>query len=222
MLASENLLTTDLPICKMNTLIEEILPQLEGYSFTHFPIVDQNNNWLGNILLEDLQNASPAQSVEDIMYDIEKFYLVNHNDLNPFDFFDLFHKNDTNIIPLIDENGLLLGVFSKETLLNQWSKTLFFEEKGTSFVVAKHLQHYSFTEITQIVESNNAKILGILLLEASNDMFHILIKTNGINTQVILDDLRRYNYEIQTNLLDDSHYNDLKERSDYLNKYLNI
>jgi len=222
MLASENLLTTDLPICKMNTLIEEILPQLEDCSFTHFPIVDQNNNWLGNILLEDLQNASPAQSVEDIMYDIEKFYLVNHNDLNPFDFFDLFHKNDTNIIPLIDENGLLLGIFSKETLLNQWSKTLFFEEKGTSFVVAKHLQHYSFTEITQIVESNNAKILGILLLEASNDMFHILIKTNGINTQVILDDLRRYNYEIQTNLLDDSHYNDLKERSDYLNKYLNI
>lgn len=222
MLASENLLTTDLPICKLNTLIEEILPQLEDCSFSHLPIVDQNNNWLGNILLEDLQNASPDQSVEDIMYDIEKFCLVNHNDLNPFDFFDLFHKNDTNVIPLIDENGFLLGVFSKETLLNEWSKTLFFEEKGTSFVVAKHLQHYSFTEITQIVESNNAKILGILLLEASNDMFHILIKTNGVNTQVILDDLRRYNYEIQTNLLDDSHYNDLKERSDYLNKYLNI
>lgn len=222
MLASQNLLTTDLPICKLTTLIEDILPQLEDCSFSHIPVVDQNNNWLGNILLEDLQNASLDQSVEDIMYDIEKFCLVNHEGINPFDFFDLFHKNDTNAIPLIDQDGVLLGVFLKETLLDEWSKTLFFEEKGTSFVVTKHLQQYSFTEITQIIESNNAKIFGILLLETSDNRAHILIKTNGINTKTIVDDLRRYNYEIQTNLLDDTHYNELKERSDYLNKYLNI
>ncbi len=222
MLASENLLITDLPICKLNTLIEDILPQLEDCSFSHLPVVDQNDSWIGNILLEDLQNASPGQTVEDVMYDLEKFFLVNHTGLNPFDFFDLFIQNDSNIIPLLNQDGILEGVFSKETLLNEWSKTLFFEEKGTSFIVEKDLQHYSFSEITQIVESNNAKLLGILLLNTSNNTTQILIKTNGINTKVILDDLRRYNYEIQTNLIDDTHFNELKERSDYLNKYLNI
>lgn len=222
MLASENLLITDLPICKLNTLIEDILPQLKDCSFSHLPIVDQNDSWIGNILLEDLQNASPDQTVEDIMYDLEKFCLVNHAGLNPFDFFDLFIQNDSNIIPLINQNGILEGVFSKETLLNEWSKTLFFEEKGTSFIVEKDIHHYSFSEITQIVESNNAKLLGILLLNTSNNTTQILIKTNGINTKIILDDLRRYNYEIQTNLIDDTHFNELKERSDYLNKYLNI
>ncbi|MCC9042687.1 CBS domain-containing protein [Myroides sp. M-43] len=181
-----------------------------------------DNIWIGNINTEDIYVAGEESSIQDVMYDLEKFYLLETSNLNPFDFFDLFNQCDTNTIPLLDEEGYIKGVYSRDYLLNEWSKTMFFDEKGTTFVIERGNSEYSFSEITQIIEVNNARIIGLLLLSSTNNRTQILIKTNSVNTKTILEDLRRYGYDIVSTLSEDTHINDLKERTDYLNKYLNI
>ncbi|KZE78375.1 hypothetical protein AV926_13090 [Myroides marinus] len=222
MLSPDFFLLTDYPVCKLNTLVKDILLLLEKSNYSHIPVVNMDEIWIGNINTEDIYTADEESSIQDVMYDLDKFYLLESSNLNPFDFFDLFSQCDTNMIPLLDEEGRIKGVYNREYLLNEWSKTLFFEERGTTFVIEKGYEDYSFSEISQIIESNNAKVIGLMLLSNNNYRAQMLVKTNSVNTKTILDDLRRYGYDIVSSLSEDTHINDLKERTEYLNKYLNI
>lgn len=222
MLSPDFFLLTDYPVCKLNTLVEDVLLLLEKSNYSHIPVVNKDDIWIGNINTEDIYTTDEKSSVQDVMYDLDKFYLLESSNLNPFDFFDLFSQCETNMIPLLDEEGHIKGVYSREYLLNEWSKTLFFEERGTTFVIEKGYEDYSFSEVSQIIESNNAKVIGLMLLSTNNYRAQMLVKTNSINTKTILDDLRRYGYDIVSTLSEDTHINDLKERTEYLNKYLNI
>lgn len=222
MLSPDFFLLTDYPVCKLNTLVKDILPLLEKNSFSHLPVVNMDNIWIGNINTEDINTADVDSSIQDVMYDLDKFYLLESSNLNPFDFFDFFNQCETNTIPLLDDDGHIKGVYSRDYLLNEWSKTMFFDERGTTFVIEKGYDEYSFSEIAQMIEGNNARMIGLILLSNVNYRTRILVKTNGINTKTILDDLRRYGYDIVSTLSEDTHLNDLKERTEYLNKYLNI
>src|SRR5690606_37965904 len=96
------------------------------------------------------------------------------------------------------------------------------KEEGGILVVEKDVTQYSFSQISQIVESNNGKILGIFISNIANGKAEITIKISQSEMNVIIQTFRRYEYEIISEHQEDSYLNSLKERSDYLDKYLNI
>lgn len=90
------------------------------------------------------------------------------------------------------------------------------------FHLKNALVDYSMSQVSQIVESNNGKLLGLFVSKSDNDTIEITIKvTLGVMNDII-QTFRRYNYEIISEHNDDNYINTLKERSDYLDKYLNI
>ena len=96
------------------------------------------------------------------------------------------------------------------------------KETGGIIVVEKLIVDYSMSQIAQIVESNNGKLLGLFVSEASNDKVQITVKTTLGGLNEIIQTFRRYNYEIISEHNEDDYLNNLKERSEYLDKYLNI
>jgi len=78
------------------------------------------------------------------------------------------------------------------------------------------------SQISQIVESNNGKLLGLFVSDSNNETIEITIKVTQGSMNDIIQTFRRYNYEIISDHNDDNYMNNLKERSDYLDKYLNI
>jgi hypothetical protein len=77
------------------------------------------------------------------------------------------------------------------------------------------------SQITQIVESNNGKLLGLFISESDVNSIEVTMKISlgAINE---ISNLSEYNYEIISEHQEDNYINSLKERSDYLDKYLNI
>lgn len=100
--------------------------------------------------------------------------------------------------------------------------TPFLKEEGGIIVVEKEIDKFSMSQVAQIVESNNAKILGLLLSKISGNKIEITIKISQSGLNDIIQSFRRYEYEIISEHQEDSYLNSLKERSDYLDKYLNI
>ena len=98
----------------------------------------------------------------------------------------------------------------------------FFNETGGELVVEKGINDYSFSEICQIVESNNVKLYGAFVSKIENDVVEITIKVGNTSLSDIIQTFRRYSYNIISGHEDDAFLEDLKERSDYLKKYLNI
>jgi hypothetical protein len=78
------------------------------------------------------------------------------------------------------------------------------------------------SQVAQIVETNNGKILGMFLSEATQDSVQITIKTTLGSLNEIIQTFRRYAYEIVSDHQEDFYIQNLKDRSDYLDKYLNI
>ena len=78
------------------------------------------------------------------------------------------------------------------------------------------------SEAAQIVESNNGRLLGLFISEANMEKVQITLKISMGGLSDIIQTFRRYNYEIVSEHQEDIYLNQLKDRSDYLDKYLNI
>ncbi|MDH3698889.1 MAG: acetoin utilization protein acuB, partial [Flavobacteriaceae bacterium] len=98
----------------------------------------------------------------------------------------------------------------------------FFTEQGAILVVAKKASDYSFSEIAQIVESNNTKLIGAFITDSREEVVQITVKLGTGNMNEVVQTFRRYDYSILFGSKDDQFLKDLKQRSDYLNKYLNV
>ena len=89
-------------------------------------------------------------------------------------------------------------------------------------MIEKESTDFTFSQICQIVESNDAKVLGVFISNISQNSTQITLKISQSNFNEIIQTFRRYNYTILSEHQEDSYLAGLKERSDYLDKYLNI
>ena len=124
-------------------------------------------------------------------------------------------------VHLFEKNNYL-GYYELEDVVRFLHETPFLKEEGGILVVEKDVTQISFSQISQIVESNNGKILGIFISNISNVKAEITVKISQSDMNEIIQTFRRHEYEIISEHQEDSYLNSLKERSDYLDKYLNI
>ena len=89
-------------------------------------------------------------------------------------------------------------------------------------VIEKGERDYSFSEISQIVESNDAKLIGLFISGYKNGLVRITLKISSEEINEIIQSFRRYGYNLLTKHKEDLFLEELKDRSDYLQKYLNM
>jgi hypothetical protein len=188
-------------------------------NFSHFPIVE-NGIFIGNISAEDVDGFDFSKNLSDYKYSFEGFYTRNSSVL--LDVLDDFAKNETNVIPVLDAQNNYIGYFELEDLINVFNETPFLKELGGIVIVEKPIEGYSFSQISQIVEGNNAKVLGAYISSADSEKVQITVKIAEGSINEIIQTFRRYEYEIISEHQEDDYLKTLKERSDYLDKYLNI
>lgn len=188
-------------------------------SFSHFPVLE-DGIYLGSIVAEDIETFDTDKKISNYKYTLEPFFV--RSSMNWLDVLEVFGKNHTDIVPVLDENNHYLGYYELTDSMRFLNETPFIKEAGGIIIVKKALVDYSMSQVSQIVESNNGKLLGLFVSKSYNDTIEITIKvTLGVMNDII-QTFRRYNYEIISEHNEDNYINNLKERSDYLDKYLNI
>ena len=189
-------------------------------TYTHLPIVDEG-------FLLGLIAEADIQTIEDEDKLIKEFSFVFHlffadKKTNWFELLKVFALNDTNIIPVLDKNQKYLGYYELTDILHLFNSTPFLNETGAILVVSKGISDYSFSEISQIIESNNATLLGAFISKIHDDIVEVTVKLSDHDLNNTIQTFRRYDYSILTGFHMDEYLNTLKERSEYLQKYLNI
>ena len=168
----------------------------------------------------DLETFEQVKKVEDYRYELEAFFAMKETSW--LDALELFARNEANLVPVLDENQSVLGYFDLNDIVAEFIDTPFFIEPGVILVIAKGIKDYSFSEIAQIVESNNARLLGAFITETRNEIIQITLKITSENSNEVTQTLRRYNYNILFGNDEDQFMESLKRRSEYLDKYLNV
>ncbi len=162
----------------------------------------------------------PKKTIDEYRYALEQFFVRAQT--NWIDVLEAFAQNSTNVMPILNDQNNYIGYYELNDIINIFNDTPFLHELGSVLVVEKGLKDYSFSEISQIVESNNARLLGAFISKTENDVVQVTIKLNNAGLNDIVQSFRRYSYNIVSEFAEDTYIQNLKERSDYLDKYLNI
>lgn len=189
------------------------------YSFTHFPVTEEGV-YIGCVTAEDVELLDPVKKINDFRYHFERFFV--RTTMNWLDVLEVLAKNEANLTPILDENNNYVGYYEISDIIKFFHDTPFIKENGGILVVEKGIREYSMGEIAQIIESNNAKILGFFISDSTADKIQVTIKLSLGGMNEIIQTFRRYNYEIISEHQEDAYLNNLRDRSDYLDHYLNI
>ncbi len=210
---------TNIQVFEVGESLEKVIRFFKDHTYSHIAVAEKGL-YLGVLNENDLETFEEGKKIEDYRYNLETFFV--RKDTNWLDVLEMFARNEANLLPVLGENEDVLGYYSVTDVVSVFIDTPFFTEPGGIIIVEKGIRDYSFSEIAQIVESNNTRFIGGFITDIHNDVVQVTIKIGASNLNEIQQTFRRYNYNIIFGTDDDQFLEDLKQRSDYLEKYLNV
>jgi predicted transcriptional regulator len=204
----------------LDTKIADVKLFFKETAFSHFPIV-KNNKLIGLVSKFDVDEIeADEKKLEDFIYLIKLFFVESSENL--LELIKAFAVNEANLVPVIKEEFTYLGYLDLIDILHVYNETPFLNDEGVVLQLEKEIQDFSFSQVCQIVETNKGKVLGLFISETTGAIVKITLKFNAREINEIIQTFRRYNYSVLSKHKEDFYIEDLKERSDYLQKYLNI
>lgn len=204
----------------LETSVREVKNFFKENTYSHFPIV-KNNHIIGLISETDIETIDEEEKeIGYFQYLFNVFFTEETH--NIIEIITIFASNETNIIPIIDKENNYIGYFDLVDILHLYNETPFLNSEGAVVILEKELIDFSFSEICQIVESNGGKLYGLFISESNATTVKITVKFTSQDVNEILQSFRRYEYAVISKHEEDYYLEDLKERSKYLQKYLNI
>jgi CBS domain-containing protein len=205
------------PLTTQST-VREALKLCETYPITHIPVVE-NAHYVGCISQTDVLTIENKDELLKESVDIFEHFQTN-NTQPLLDVLKIFADNGTNILPAI-ANQKYLGYLDLNDVLDEFSQTPFLNAEGVVLVIEKNTKDYTMSEVSQIIESNNGIVLGGYESKRSSYKIEITLKISSQEINEIIQTFRRYDYTIISEHKDDIYLEELKNRSDYLQKFLN-
>ncbi|MCH2192950.1 acetoin utilization protein acuB [Kordia sp.] len=209
----------DVKPLSINEAVKEAQLVFNQLTFSHIPI-SENGVYLGCLSETDSHCFDSEKLISDCRYALEQFFVRKQT--NWIDVLEAFAQNSTNIMPILDEKNNYIGYYELNDIISIFNDTPFLHELGSVLVVEKGVKDYSFSEICQIVESNNGRLLGAFISKIERDVVQVTMKLNNAALNEVVQSFRRYSYNIVSEFAEDTYMQNLKERSEYLDKYLNI
>lgn len=200
--------------------ISDVQMMFNQLTFSHIPVLNEDSIYVGCTSEADVHCFDSSKELADYNYAIEGFFV--REDAVWLNVLEAFANNSTNVMPVLSKDNIYLGYYELNDIIGLFNETPFFAENGGILIVEKGYNDYSFSEVSQIVESNSGKLLGVFISKLENDLIQLTLKVSGIDLNEIIQGFRRYSYNIISGHDDDAFIETLKERSDYLKKYLDI
>lgn len=215
----ESYILNDIGIFNIRDKISELQEVFNEVKYTHLP-VENDGVYLGSISEADVITFDGNKTIAEYQYTLSGFFARESD--HWLETLQTFARNQTNILPILSAENKYLGYLELHDILNCFNETSFLNETGGIIVLEKGMRDYSFSEIGQIIESHNAVLLGVFISSKENDLTRITIKLSSSGINEILQTFRRYGYAVISEHQEDSFKRNLEDRSQYLDKYLNI
>lgn len=220
MLAKE-LITDAVITVKTSDTVAQALLWMEEYKVSHLPIVN-NEEFLGLISESDLaitQNHEDA--IGSLALSLSNAYITQNQHV--FDVLKMASLLNLSIVPVLNDNKQYLGVIPLSLIIKTLAELSSAINPGGIIVLEINTNDYSMTEIAQIVESNDAKILSSYIrTHSESTKIELTLKINKIDISPVLQTFNRYNYQVKASFFESDTLEDLYDRYQSLMRYLDI
>lgn len=211
-------ISKDYPAFYTSDSIDDANEVAKEFGYSHV-FVRKKGIFLGAVSQAFLED-SPEGTLETLTMHYEKFAILD--DGNLLDSIKLFHIFNANVVPVINKEEKYQGYLSCDDIFNEFSKYPLFSENGALLVIQTNSRHYSFTEVTKIIESSNAKIYGCYISGIQDDAIQITLKISAENLSSIDETFERFGYTVVHKYYHDEKEELMKDRFGFFQKYLEI
>jgi acetoin utilization protein AcuB len=221
-MVAKDLISEVIPSLKTSDLGQTALNWMEIFRISHLPIVN-NQDFLGLISDADIYDMNQAsEPIGNHYLTLIKPYVLMEQHI--FEVIGLASRLKLSIVPVLDKHNHYKGVITTNDLIRHMAGISSMDQHGGIIVLELVERDYSLTQIAQIVESNNVKILSMYITSPPDSMkLEVTLKVNTSDLGSVIRTFERYNYEVKTWVTsNDSMENLYSERFDLLMKYLNI
>jgi len=218
----DQLMSTSISPLRNTDTIGVALDWMDDNKVNHLPVVD-GSDYLGLMVDADILDVEDQKTLlSEFCGNLQKPFIVEGE--HYFNALQMLMELNLSVLPILDQKHNYLGVISREEILSELANTLSVQNPGGIIVFELNQNDYSLTEISRIVESNDAKILSLNIKSIPETRsIEITLKLNRINIEAIIQSLERFNYEIKAYFGENRKDDDLlRERYDSLLTYLKI
>jgi predicted transcriptional regulator len=191
-----------------------------NYPITHFPLIE-NGKLLGSFAENDLQTIEHKENkLVNYVHLLNSFFADEKATV--LELLKIFADNDTTLIPVINNDENYIGYYDLRDVLDAFSTSPFMIEESETLIIEKLEDDYSMSEVAQIVESNGGQLLGLYISEKRSGFAQVTLKIVTKEINEMMHTFRRYDYKVISMHENDIYLEDLKNRSEYLQKYLEM
>jgi acetoin utilization protein AcuB len=221
-MVAKDLISEVIPSLKTSDLGQTALNWMEIFRVSHLPIVN-NQDFLGLISDADIYDMNqPEEPIGNHALKLFKPFVDGEQHI--FEVIGLASRLKLSVIPVLDSKNHFMGVITTSDLIRHLAGISSMDQPGGIIVLELIERDYSLTQIAQIVESNNVKVLSMYITSPpESTKLEVTLKVNTGDLVSVIRTFERYNYEVKTWVTtNDSMDSFYSERFDLLMKYLNI
>jgi len=194
MLTSQ-LINQNIPQLKLQDTVAKAKLLINDFKLTHLPVV-ADKKYMGLISEEDLLDVDDDKATIEMIQ--EHFMLIYiQDDVHFLNAIGYCNQHETNVVPVIDKSAEFMGVITSDYLLKTIGDFSGANEIGGLIILEMERVHFSISEISRIVESNDCTILHLnTTTDAVTGILTITLHINKKEISALLATFERYEYNV--------------------------
>ena len=220
MLAIE-LNTTIIPALQLDDTVGKALQLIHDFKVSHLSVVSEEK-YLGLIGEADLLAAGNKKMHINLLQDEFINVSIKEND-HFLKAVNISNEFNTSQVPVVNNDNDFLGSISDQDLLKNLGNFSGAKEVGGLIVLEMKRSQFSISEISRIVESNEAIISHInTTIHPETGLLTVTIKINKKDLSMVVAAFGRYEYDVIYYFGEEKFENQIQSNYLHLMNYLDI
>jgi len=221
-LLAVKLISNVIPSVRSTEKGQKVLDSMNVYRVSHLPVVDGKRyaGLISDKFIYDFNLENEVIGIKADKLDTTHVY----EDQHIFEVASVMYKLKLSVIPVLNADHEYTGAISLYDLARRFARYFSLQEVGGVVILEIDINDYSLVQISQIVESNDTKILSLFInrISGTNNM-EIILKLDKEDLSPVIQAFTRYDYNVKSIYMDHSTLNDLyQDRYDQFMKFMNI
>lgn len=218
---NKEIISVTIPALHLEDPVSRAQELMTDFHVAHLPVVSKEK-LVGLICEDSLLNAvdddMPISKLQN-----EFSSLTVHASTHFIEAVQVINEFNLTVIPVVNNESEYLGSISAADLLRELGKIIGANEPGAIIVLEMDKVSFSFSEISKLVETNDAQITQLnTFFDSPTSTFYITLKINKLEISDIIATFQRYEYKVKYYFGEELYENELRNNYDHLMNYLNI
>jgi acetoin utilization protein AcuB len=220
-LLNKEIISASIPSLHLNDPVSQALDLMADFHVTHLPVVVEDK-LAGLVSEDDLLNVEDdSTKLSELQGTFSK--MAARADAFFFEAVQMVNEAALTVVPVIAGESEYIGSIIATDLLRQLGRTSGVNDTGGIIVLEMEKVSFSFSEISKLVETNDAQITQLNTYpDAHSGNFYITLRINKLEISDIIATFQRYEYQVKYYFGEELYENELRSNYDHLMNYLNI